>query len=321
MPLETATHISDLVTTNPAHSDQLSQADSHMRLLKSVLKTDFPGITGPVTATQAQLNQLASGSVGFADGTSGSPSVFFNAETGNGFYRPGTGQMKATKRLLGNGTIPVGSLHSFPKDPGSSLLARGATATGTEEYIELDGSVYNISTFPDLGAFYGSTFGGNGTTTFGVPNWKDTGRFPRHRTNSVVVGTSQSNQNLAHNHTASSSSSSSISGIITTTTAGFHNHGGSTGTHSHGLSNIPGSGSTSLQSFTVGPTSYCIGTNGGGVTQTDNATASISSDGDHSHTVNLASGGVSTSTSTTVNSSGGTEARPEAFVVIFCAKT
>ena len=43
MPLESATHISDLVLTNPVGaSDNRSQGDDPLRLLKTVLQTTFP---------------------------------------------------------------------------------------------------------------------------------------------------------------------------------------------------------------------------------------------------------------------------------------
>lgn len=43
MGLESATYISDLVTTNPVGgTDAVSQGDDHLRLLKSVLQTTFP---------------------------------------------------------------------------------------------------------------------------------------------------------------------------------------------------------------------------------------------------------------------------------------
>ncbi len=58
MGLETGTYISDLVATNPAGSDHLSQGDDHIRLLKSTVTTTFPSVTGAVTATQAELNLL-----------------------------------------------------------------------------------------------------------------------------------------------------------------------------------------------------------------------------------------------------------------------
>lgn len=42
MGLETATFISELVGTNPAASDQKSQGDDHLRLIKDVLQATFP---------------------------------------------------------------------------------------------------------------------------------------------------------------------------------------------------------------------------------------------------------------------------------------
>lgn len=56
MAIETATYISDLNVSNPPGSDPVGQADDHLRLLKSVIKSTFPNITGPVSSTQAQLN-------------------------------------------------------------------------------------------------------------------------------------------------------------------------------------------------------------------------------------------------------------------------
>lgn len=56
MAIETASYINDLNVSNPPGSDPVSQADDHIRLVKNVLKATFPNITGPVTATQGQLN-------------------------------------------------------------------------------------------------------------------------------------------------------------------------------------------------------------------------------------------------------------------------
>jgi len=58
MPLESATTINQLVSTNPAGTDDTSRGDDHIRLLKSVLLATFPGIEGAVTATHVQLNQI-----------------------------------------------------------------------------------------------------------------------------------------------------------------------------------------------------------------------------------------------------------------------
>lgn len=59
MALEGALHISELVITNPPGGDAASTIDEHLRLIKSVLKTDFGAISGAVTATHTELNKLA----------------------------------------------------------------------------------------------------------------------------------------------------------------------------------------------------------------------------------------------------------------------
>lgn len=56
MALENTTYIDGLVPSNPLSTDTVAQADDHIRLIKAALKATFPNITGPVTATQAQIN-------------------------------------------------------------------------------------------------------------------------------------------------------------------------------------------------------------------------------------------------------------------------
>ena len=59
MALETASFPNQLVATNPTGGDAKGQGDDHIRLLKQVIKNTFPNITGAITVTQAQINQLA----------------------------------------------------------------------------------------------------------------------------------------------------------------------------------------------------------------------------------------------------------------------
>ena len=63
MPLESGTTISDLNELWPLGSDFAQDGDNHLRLIKAVLKTQFPGVGGsgfatPITATEAELNYL-----------------------------------------------------------------------------------------------------------------------------------------------------------------------------------------------------------------------------------------------------------------------
>jgi len=58
MALETGSYVNSLVTSNPASTDGLAQADDHLRLIKSTIKNTLPNITGAITGTQAELNVL-----------------------------------------------------------------------------------------------------------------------------------------------------------------------------------------------------------------------------------------------------------------------
>lgn len=99
MGLETATYITDLVSTNPLGTDSKAQGDNHIRLLKEVLKTQFPSLgSAAVTATAAEINLLAGGifdiiyPVGtiYESTSSANPSTYF---TGTTWARYGNGRV------------------------------------------------------------------------------------------------------------------------------------------------------------------------------------------------------------------------------------
>lgn len=58
MALESATYISSLDSSNPTPSDQKSQGDDHIRLLKSTIKATFPNVSGAVTPAHTELNYV-----------------------------------------------------------------------------------------------------------------------------------------------------------------------------------------------------------------------------------------------------------------------
>ena len=65
MTVESATYISQLVPANPSSSDNISEGDDQLRLIKSVLQAQFPNIgAAAVNPTAAQFNKL-----GFEPGT------------------------------------------------------------------------------------------------------------------------------------------------------------------------------------------------------------------------------------------------------------
>ncbi len=69
MALESATHLNDLVATNPVAGDQVSEGDDHIRLIKSVLKTTFPGLTAPVNIGLTDTPQFGGINLGHASDT------------------------------------------------------------------------------------------------------------------------------------------------------------------------------------------------------------------------------------------------------------
>ena len=107
MALETATYISQLTATNPTASDPVSQGDDHLRLIKSVLQSQFTTLgAAAVTTTAAELN-LLDGKTAVGDVTGPGSS------TDNAIVRfDGTGgktlQNTSTTTINDNGDIVVG---------------------------------------------------------------------------------------------------------------------------------------------------------------------------------------------------------------------
>ena len=63
MPLETGDVIENLDQSSPYPGEPVHLGDDHLRLIKAVLKNQFPGVLGdgyaiPITATEAELNYL-----------------------------------------------------------------------------------------------------------------------------------------------------------------------------------------------------------------------------------------------------------------------
>lgn len=69
MALESGTYLDDLVSTNPTASDNVSQGDNHLRLIKSVLKNSFPSVDAAVnaihTGTSAPATAISAGLLWF----------------------------------------------------------------------------------------------------------------------------------------------------------------------------------------------------------------------------------------------------------------
>lgn len=59
---------------------------------------------------------------------------------------------------------------------GWTFVPRWVTVCTKQPYLLCDGTIYNSASFPVLNYHLGATFGGNGATTFGVPDLR--GRYP-----------------------------------------------------------------------------------------------------------------------------------------------
>ena len=72
MALESGTYIDSLNVSNPAATDALAQADDHLRLLKSTIKSTFPNVAGAITGTHTAINAKVAEPVAAitSDGTS-----------------------------------------------------------------------------------------------------------------------------------------------------------------------------------------------------------------------------------------------------------
>jgi hypothetical protein len=149
MPLETSTYISDLVSTNPLTTDPLNQADDHLRLIKSVLKTTLPNANAAITATPTNLNNgyvpvggiiMWSGSVAsipahwaLCNGASGTPDLRNKFVIGAGStYAPGaTG---------GSATTSSDGAHTHSGNTGSHSLTESEVphtgGSGVSKYFQ-----------------------------------------------------------------------------------------------------------------------------------------------------------------------------------------
>jgi len=164
MGLETGSTISSFITSNPTSSDPVNQGDDHLRLIKSVLKAQFPGAAGngfatAITATEAEINSLH-GLTNFYF-ASGTRMPFAQAVAPTGWTQDTSDN--ATNRMLrvvssaGNGvggsdspivnsTTMVAHTHTFT---GSALAAHTHTDSGHLHVDTGSAPAFNATSGPD----------------------------------------------------------------------------------------------------------------------------------------------------------------------------
>ena len=97
MALESSTFINGLVVTNPTSSDNISDGDNHIRLLKSTVKATFPNVTGAVSGTHTAINSAVTAANAATNANTASTIVKRDA---SGNFGAGT----VTAALSGNAT-------------------------------------------------------------------------------------------------------------------------------------------------------------------------------------------------------------------------
>ena len=213
MSLESATYINGLVPANPLGSDPLADADGHLRLLKSTLKATFPNITGPVTATQATLNNPfpVGGIIMWSGATV--PSGWFLCDGNNGTpnlkdrFIIGSGGSFATGATGGSTTISAANL------PAHTHTYSGTTSGHSNDhshaiYISDPGHVHS-----PLYLAGGSAGAGNGAAWNQLPYDNGGSGFYNHGgTASATTGISASSGGASANHTHTFSGTTSSVG-------------------------------------------------------------------------------------------------------------
>ena len=119
MSLESSSSIAGLVAANPPQTDTRKEGAGHLRLLKSVLKTIFPGVAGqgfaiPITATEAELN--------FVHGVTSSIQSQINTATN---------RVSASRQTVLSGPANSDGSANFGGTTGSTVVTASGTLTVT----------------------------------------------------------------------------------------------------------------------------------------------------------------------------------------------
>ena len=315
MGLETASFISDLIESNPLGSDQKSQGDNHIRLVKGVLKSTFPNASKGFRFPTTLAEKVSAYTILASDDNARIPincnsgnitvtlPVLLSSDAGFRVFLYKSDLTTNNMVVAAGGSEKIYSLSSVTiRQPrkivefywdGSIWLIPGrsgqvgdyvwsANDIAPFDCLLADGAAISRTDYAEYFAYVGTKYGtGNGVTTVNLPDIR--GEFMRGTdggagtdpdsasrtdrgdgTTGDAVGTKQTSQNRAHDHSSPVSTSSG-------------------GDHSHGYDGV------NLAS------NLASGVGGTEPTATGKTTSSA---GNHSHSV-------------TIPSDGGSEARPQ----------
>jgi hypothetical protein len=132
MTVETASYISQLNTSYPGVGDAVGEGDDHLRLIKTVLQTQFPNLTAAaVTSNVTELNLL--------DGVS----VLVSLSADQSW----SGSQRGTPSAVTDGTLDLDAANNFHYTPsGADVLEFSNEETGQSGFIKvINTSGYTIS--------------------------------------------------------------------------------------------------------------------------------------------------------------------------------
>ena len=137
MALESASFIDGLVATNPTSSDNVSDGDNHIRLIKAAVKATFPNVTGAVSKSHTEIND---GITEVEDATDANTASKIVKRDASGDFAAGTITASLTGNVTGNVTGDVtGDV------TGNTSGTAGSLATAVA--IELSGDVTGTADF------------------------------------------------------------------------------------------------------------------------------------------------------------------------------
>jgi hypothetical protein len=157
MALESGTFINDLVSTNPAAGDLVSQGDDHIRLIKSVLQSTFPSLASAVDLTPTGATRLGTIELGHATDTTLARASAGNLSIeGNIVYRAGGTDVPVTDGGTGASTAAAAR---------TNLAAAGTGDANTFTQIQTISRMGTLLTFNTDRTWQFETSGTDSLTT------------------------------------------------------------------------------------------------------------------------------------------------------------